>query len=88
LDDLETEGFRLRHPKGQIMAWLQEIGLLAVIPVDHAQKAPSSRTRFYSFDIAKSPSQHATPLELLQACCSGAASRSHWGPFRQPAESG
>jgi predicted transcriptional regulator of viral defense system len=67
LGDLETDGFRLRYTKRRTTAWLQEIGLLAAIAVDHVQEKPSSRTRFYSFDIAKTPSSHASPLELLQA---------------------
>lgn len=37
LDDLDSDGFRPRDSKGRITAWLQEIGLLKVIPVDHAQ---------------------------------------------------
>jgi hypothetical protein len=68
LDELEGQDFRLQYPKSRIIAWLQETGLLAVIPVDYAQAKPGSRTtRFYSLDIAKSPSSHVSPLELLQA---------------------
>ena len=67
LDELESQDFRLQYPKSRIVSWLQETGLLAVIPVTQAK--PGTRTnRFYSFDIAKSPSSHVTPLELLQAC--------------------
>jgi hypothetical protein len=67
LDELEGQDFRLQHPKSRIIAWLQETGLLAVIPVTQAK--PGTRTtRFYSLDIAQSPSSHVSPLELLQAC--------------------
>lgn len=67
LGDLEAEGFRLRDTKTRIVTWLKEVGLLTVIPVDHAQEESSARTRFYSLDIAKTPSSHVSPLELLQA---------------------
>ena len=69
LHDLESEGFRfpVRYTKVRILAWLRETGLLAVIPVDHAQEKSTTRTRFYSFDVAKNPSSHTGPLELLQA---------------------
>ena len=73
LDDLDSDGFRPRDSKGRITAWLQEIGLLKVIPVDHAQEKPSARTRFYCFDVAKSPSSQTSPLELLQAYHSNGA---------------
>ncbi len=65
-DELATDGRPLRH-KRQITSWLQQIGLLASIPVDYGREKPVARTRFYSFDVARSPSSHASHLELLQA---------------------
>ncbi len=66
-DDLEADGLRLRYAKKKITSWLIDIGLLASIPVDYARRPSVARTRFYSFDVAKSPAFHASPLELLQA---------------------
>ena len=66
-DELTTDGFNLRLSKDQITAWLRKIGLLVSIPVDYDHGKSEARTRFYSFDVAKSPSSHASPLELLQA---------------------
>ena len=66
-DELATDGFRLCYAKEQITSWLQQIGLLALIPVDYGRGKSLARTRFYSFDVAKSPSSHASHLELLQA---------------------
>ena len=68
LDELESEDFRLPVPKNRIVTWLRETGLLAVVPVVYTEERPSTRTtRFFSFDIATSPSLHVSPLELLQA---------------------
>ena len=66
-DELATDGFRLCYAKEQITSWLQQIGLLALIPVDYGRGKSLARTRFYSFDVAKNPSSHASHLELLQA---------------------
>ena len=68
LDDIK-EGDRLRDSKSKsrIVVWLQEIGLMTVIPVDYTRGKSRACTRFYSFDIAKSPSSRVDPIELLQA---------------------
>jgi len=67
LDELATDGYRLRDTKPEITSWLQRTGLLVSIPVDYGRGKSEARTRFYSFDVAKSPSSRASHLELLQA---------------------
>ncbi len=54
-------------PKRQRKQWLEEIGLLTLIPIDEYPKGSTPNTRFYRLDITKKSRSHPSPLELLQA---------------------
>jgi predicted transcriptional regulator of viral defense system len=66
-DELFEQGHRPWPTKEGTKQWLEEVGLLASIPLDKRSEHPSRRTRFYRMDIVQKANVQARPVELLQA---------------------
>ena len=67
LDEIFAQGHCPQPSKSRTKNWLEEIGLLAPIPVDQYPESSKRSTRFYRLDVSRQAHSQPAPHELLQA---------------------